>query len=84
MNASFRFTGLLENTTAGETHKYTDKSGLLPWSVTLFQRRVAKFFFRANNPFLISNFDLWDVELGENGFNYPIQRTFSVGVNFSF
>ena len=43
MNASFRFTGLLENTTAGETHKYTDKSGLLPWSVTLFQRRVAKF-----------------------------------------
>ena len=43
-----------------------------------------KFFFRANNPFLISNFDLWDVELGENGFNYPIQKTFAVGLNFSF
>lgn len=34
-----------------------------------------KFFVRANNPFLITNFKLWDVELGENGFNYPIQRT---------
>ena len=43
-----------------------------------------KIFVRANNPFIISNFDLWDVELGENGFNYPIQKTYAVGVNFSF
>ncbi|WP_065219054.1 MULTISPECIES: TonB-dependent receptor [Butyricimonas] len=43
-----------------------------------------KFFVRANNPFLISNFDLWDVELGESGFNYPIQKTYAVGVNISF
>ena len=43
-----------------------------------------KVFARANNPFIISNFDLWDVELGENGFNYPIQRTYAVGLNFSF
>ena len=43
-----------------------------------------KFFARANNPFLISNFKLWDVELGENGFNYPIQKTFAIGLNFSF
>lgn len=43
-----------------------------------------KFFVRANNPFLISNFKLWDVELGENGFNYPIQKTYSIGLNFSF
>ncbi len=43
-----------------------------------------KFFVRANNPFLISNFKVWDVELGENGFNYPIQKTYSVGLNFSF
>ncbi len=33
-----------------------------------------KFFVRANNPFLISNFKLWDVELGEDAFNYPIQK----------
>lgn len=43
-----------------------------------------KFFVRANNPFLISNFKLWDVELGEDGFNYPIQKTYTVGINFSF
>ena len=43
-----------------------------------------KFYLRANNPFLISNFKVWDVELGENGFNYPIQRTYSLGVNISF
>lgn len=43
-----------------------------------------KFFVRANNPFLISNFKVWDVELGENGFNYPIQKTYALGLNFSF
>ncbi|WP_303180696.1 TonB-dependent receptor [uncultured Butyricimonas sp.] len=43
-----------------------------------------KFFVRANNPFLITNFKVWDVELGESGFNYPIQKTYTVGLNFSF
>ena len=43
-----------------------------------------KFFARANNPFLISNFKIWDVELGETGFNYPIQKTLAIGLNVSF
>lgn len=43
-----------------------------------------KFYARVNNPFLITNFKIWDVELGDNGFNYPIQRTWSVGLNVSF
>lgn len=43
-----------------------------------------KFFARANNPFMITNFKLWDVELGENGFNYPIQKTYAVGINIRF
>lgn len=43
-----------------------------------------KFFARANNPFLFSNFKIWDVELGSNGFNYPIQKTYALGVNISF
>lgn len=39
-----------------------------------------KFFVRTNNPFLISNFKLmgW-LELGETGFNYPIQKTYTIG-----
>ena len=43
-----------------------------------------KFYARVNNPFLITNFKVWDVELGDDGFNYPIQRTWSVGLNLSF
>lgn len=46
--------------------------------------RNVKFYARVNNPFLITNFKVWDVELGNSGFNYPIQRTFSLGLNFSF
>lgn len=42
-----------------------------------------RLFARANNPFLISSFDLWDIELGSSGFNYPIQKTYSIGCNFS-
>lgn len=42
-----------------------------------------KIYFRVNNAFNITNFHDWDVELGENGFNYPIQRTYSLGVNMS-
>ena len=49
-----------------------------------FRMQNVKFFARANNPFMFSNFKLWDVELGESGFNYPIQKTYAVGVNISF
>lgn len=53
------------------------------WVKKIRLQRV-KPYVRVNNPFLISNFKLWDVELGSNGFNYPIQRTYSVGVNLTF
>ena len=46
--------------------------------------QTIKFYARVNNPFLISNFKIWDVELGGSGFNYPIQRTFALGLNVSF
>ncbi len=41
-------------------------------------------YVSVDNPFIISSFKLWDVELGSSGFNYPIQRTFSLGINISF
>ena len=50
----------------------------------MMRLQSAKVTFSANNPFLISDFKLWDVELGENGFNYPIQKTYSIGLNVSF
>lgn len=43
-----------------------------------------KLTLSVNNPFLVSNFKEWDVELGGNGFNYPIQKTWSFGLNVSF
>lgn len=46
--------------------------------------QYVKFYARVNNPFLISDFKVWDAELGNTGFNYPIQRTFSLGLNVSF
>ncbi len=46
--------------------------------------KLVKVSLKVNNAFNITNFHLWDVELGENGFNYPIQRTFSAAVNVSF
>lgn len=46
--------------------------------------RNLKLYARVNNAFAITNFKLWDVELGTNGFNYPIQRTYSLGFNVSF
>lgn len=43
-----------------------------------------KVSLKTNNLFSITNFKEWDVELGDNGFNYPIQRTYSVAININF
>ena len=36
------------------------------------------------NLLLFSKFKLWDIELGSNGMNYPLQRVTNVGINLSF
>lgn len=46
--------------------------------------RNIKVYARTNNPFVITPFGIWDIELGSTGFNYPIQRTYSAGINVSF
>lgn len=40
-----------------------------------------RFYFNGLNLFTWSAFKLWDPELGGNGFAYPIQKVFNVGVN---
>ncbi|MBB2949536.1 TonB-dependent receptor [Sphingobacterium sp. JUb56] len=37
-----------------------------------------------NNLLTFSKFKLWDVELGGNAFNYPIQRVYNFGINLTF
>lgn len=49
-----------------------------------YKIKKCKVYARANNPFVISDFDIWDIELGSNGFNYPIQKTFTMGITASF
>ena len=43
-----------------------------------------KFTLSTNNPFCFTSFKIWDVELGSDGFNYPIQRTYSASINVNF
>jgi TonB-linked SusC/RagA family outer membrane protein len=44
----------------------------------------ARFYVSGTNLLLFSNFKLWDVELGGNGLNYPLQRVINLGINLSF
>jgi TonB-linked SusC/RagA family outer membrane protein len=41
-------------------------------------------YFSATNLFALSNFKLWDVEMGGNGLAYPIQSVYSLGVEVNF
>ena len=43
-----------------------------------------RIYLQGNNLLCWSKFKLWDPELGSYGLNYPIQRTFNIGVNVSF
>ena len=43
-----------------------------------------RLYLAGQNLFNITSFDLWDPEMGGDGFNYPLQRVYSVGLNVSF
>lgn len=43
-----------------------------------------RIYANGSNLLNFSKFDLWDVEMGGSGLNYPIQRVFNVGLNVSF
>jgi hypothetical protein len=58
---------------------------------TLPQRLLDKFkatnfriYLTGTNLLMLSRFKMWDVEMGGNGLGYPLQKTFSVGLNLSF
>lgn len=44
----------------------------------------ARIYFNGLNLFTWAPFKLWDPELGGQGFNYPIQKVFNVGLNVGF
>ncbi|SDD90767.1 SusC/RagA family TonB-linked outer membrane protein [Niabella drilacis] len=41
-------------------------------------------YINGSNLLSFSKFKLWDVEQAGNGFNYPVQRVFNIGVRISF
>ncbi|MDB5158859.1 MAG: SusC/RagA family TonB-linked outer membrane protein [Mucilaginibacter sp.] len=43
-----------------------------------------RIYFSGLNLLTFSSFRLWDPELGSNGFNYPIQKVFNIGLNVNF
>jgi TonB-linked SusC/RagA family outer membrane protein len=43
-----------------------------------------RLYVSGTNLALFSNFKLWDVELGSNGFNYPLQRVVNAGLQMTF
>lgn len=43
-----------------------------------------RIYASGTNLLLFSNFKFWDIELGKNGLNYPLQRVVNIGVNVSF
>jgi TonB-linked SusC/RagA family outer membrane protein len=43
-----------------------------------------RLYLSGTNLLLFSKFKIWDVELGGNGLNYPLQRVFNIGINLSY
>lgn len=41
-------------------------------------------YFSATNLFILSNFKMWDVEMGGNGLGYPVQSVYSLGAEINF
>lgn len=57
----------------------------LPANLTnLLRLGSCRFYLSGTNLWLLSKFNLWDVEMGGNGLAYPIQRVYNIGVNVSF
>ncbi|MDR1668320.1 MAG: TonB-dependent receptor [Bacteroidales bacterium] len=43
-----------------------------------------RFYASGTNLWLFSKFKLWDVEMGNNGLGYPLQRVINAGINVAF
>lgn len=50
----------------------------------LLKLKAPRVYFSATNLFVLSSFKLWDVEMGGNGLNYPVQSVYSLGAQINF
>ena len=63
--------------------KSVDMGYTIP-SIKRLKLKNTRIFFSATNLFLLSNFKLWDVEMGGSGLNYPVQSVYNLGAQFNF
>lgn len=75
-----------DQNTKNSTHWLRDASFLKLRSLEIGYRfKMARVYVNANNLLTLSSFKLWDPEMGGGkGMSYPLQRTFNLGVNFTF
>ena len=82
----------LENNLQGSTWWMRDGSFMRLKSLDIGYTLPARFvrniklnncriYFNGLNLFTWSSFKMWDPELGGNGFNYPVQKVYNVGIN---
>lgn len=48
-----------------------------------FHMKYCRIYVNGMNLFNITKFNLWDPELGGNGFSYPIQKVYNIGLNIN-
>ncbi len=46
--------------------------------------KTCRVYVSGTNLFKISDFKIWDVEMGSNGLGYPLQRVINLGINVAF
>jgi TonB-linked SusC/RagA family outer membrane protein len=63
--------------------KSVDMGYTIP-NIKALRLKGTRFYASATNLFIISSFKLWDVEMGGNGLNYPVQSVYSVGAQLNF
>ena len=63
--------------------KSVDMGYTIP-NIKALRLRGTRFYLSATNLFMISSFKLWDVEMGGNGLNYPVQSVYSMGAQINF
>ncbi|MCG6188598.1 TonB-dependent receptor [Maribellus maritimus] len=57
----------------------------LPQKVTdKLNLKTCRVYVSGTNLFKISDFKIWDVEMGSNGLGYPLQRVINLGINVAF
>jgi TonB-linked SusC/RagA family outer membrane protein len=63
--------------------KSVDMGYTIP-NIKALRLKGTRVYLSATNLFIISSFKLWDVEMGGNGLNYPVQSVYSLGAQLNF